>query len=191
MKSFLKFAFVFLILAASLAAQSQQDMLKQTMAAEPPFKLEIGFDLGHPRTGAPHEHSVVSGTAMSLGIRKTNITDHPIMKRSQTGGSYGYDFEVRDSNGNRVGPRYPNKHTYYAGGAGDIVLGTKDMVLQPGESVVDIIPLASWFDIRKPGDYTVQASAHVSDDPKSDVVKSNIITITVKPEPTTSESRQR
>jgi hypothetical protein len=53
--------------------------------------------------------------------------------------------------------------------------------MQPGENKIDFIPLGNELDMSKPGTYTIQASAHVFDDPKSDVVKSNIITITVVP----------
>jgi hypothetical protein len=41
-----------------------------------------------------------------------------------------------------------------------------------------------------PGIYTVQASAHISDDPNSGVVKSNIITITVLPADNTPPAKQ-
>jgi hypothetical protein len=40
--------------------------------------------------------------------------------------------------------------------------------------------------MSKPGTYAIQASAHISDDPKSSVVKSNIVTVTVQ-EPDSSD----
>jgi hypothetical protein len=55
------------------------------------------------------------------------------------------------------------------------------MVLRPGESKIDYAQVSDWYDMTKPGTYTIQVSAHVTNDPKSDVVKSNIITVTVLP----------
>jgi hypothetical protein len=37
------------------------------------------------------------------------------------------------------------------------------------------------YDLSQPGDYTIQLSRAVSDDPKNGVVKSNVITVTVTP----------
>lgn len=185
----MKIAYAFLVIATSLAAFGQADVSKQTVTANPPFTLLIGQGATNPPDKNAPDHYAVSGVAMSLPIRKTNITDHEIMKRSHAGGAYGYDINVRNSSGERVGPRHPNEVMLRGGDKGGFQLGAKDMVLQPGESVTDFVPLASWFDIREPGDYTVQVSAHISDDPKSYVVKSNIITITVRPEPEHAEPK--
>ena len=111
------------------------------------------------------------------------------MKRSHAGGNFGYHFDVRDSSGNLVGPRHPDEVMLGGGDKGGFRPGTKDMVLQPGESLIEFVPLASWYDLNHPGDYTIQISAHVSDDPKSDVVKSNIITVTVMPKPENEEPK--
>lgn len=88
-------------------------------------------------------------------------------------------FDIHDSNGN---PAPPHKRTdkWIKGGGSGMVRG-KDMLLQPGESMSDYIPVGSWFDLSKPGTYTIQVSSHVSDDPNSEIVKSNILTITVLP----------
>ena len=104
------------------------------------------------------------------------------MKRSHAGIYYGYDFEVRDSSGNLVGPRHPNELMLKSGDKGGIISGVND-VLRPGESYIDFFPIASRFNMTNPGVYTIQVSAHVSDDPNSDVAKSNILTVTVEPEP--------
>jgi hypothetical protein len=80
-----------------------------------------------------------------------------------------------------VGPRKPNEVKLKGGDKGGVLQGTKDMVLQPGKSEIDYVPLASWYDMSQPGQYTIHVSAHITNDPKSDVVKSNIITVTVLP----------
>jgi len=66
-----------------------------------------------------------------------------------------YDYEVRDSNGNPVGPPKKSSDQLEPGdGSGVLIIGTKDMVLQPGESRIDYVPLESWFEISRPGTYT-------------------------------------
>jgi len=43
--------------------------------------------------------------------------------------------------------------------------------------------------MSQPGTYTIQVSAHTSNDPKSEVVKSNIITVTVLPKPESDDPK--
>lgn len=69
----------------------------------------------------------------------------------------------------------------FKGGGPGHLIGTKDNVLQPSESNIDRGDVSQAFDMSKPGTYTIQLSQHVANDPKSDVVKSNIVTITVLP----------
>ncbi len=178
----------FLMMCVSLSAFSQADSSKQTVAANPPFTLTISCSSNPSDENTP-EHFAVSGVAMSVRVRKTNITDREIIKISHAGGDYGYYFDVRGSSGNRVGPRRPNEVMLKGGDKGGFRSGAKDVVLKPSESYIDYFPLASWFDMTQPGDYTIQVWAHISDDPKSDVVKSNIITVTVLPEPEHAEPK--
>ncbi len=184
----MQIVFAILMIGTSLTVFSQADLSKQTVASHPPFTLTISCNQQNPDVENTTDHVVVSGVAMSVRVRKTNITDHEIMKRSHAGHYYGYDFEVRDSSGNLVGPRHPNELMLKGGDKGGIVSGVND-VLRPGESYIDFFPVASRFNMTKPGVYTIQVSAHVSDDPKSDVVKSNILTVTVEPEPEHPEPR--
>ena len=167
-----------LLAGASVVACGQSDFSKQTIAVNPPFTLTISYNQQNPNIENTANQIVKGDLWVSLRIRKTNITDHEIIKRSDAGGSFGYDYDVRDSNGNLVGPKQSNNVETISGGE-ERLRGTKDMVLQPGESKIDYVPLASWFDMSKPGIYTIQVSAHITNDPASDVVKSNIITITV------------
>jgi len=112
---------------------------------------------------------------------------------SDAPGASGYMFDVRDGNGNLVEYRkrkdLTDGMTMFSGGENRMA-GTKDMVLQPGESKINFEPLSNSYEMDKPGTYTIQVSEHISNDPASDVVKSNIITITVVPrDPPADESK--
>jgi len=176
----MKIIYALLLLAgASIAASGQSEFSKQTEAVNPPFKLTIAAYQSNFDEENTNDQVMKGG--FGFRIRKTNISDREIIKMSHGGGSYGYYFEVRDSSGNLVGPRKPNEVKLQGDDRGAAASGTKDMMLQPGESKVDFLPLSTWFDMNAPGTYTIQALAHLTDDPKSDVVKSNIITITLLP----------
>ena len=89
-------------------------------------------------------------------------------------------------------PRKPRMN-FIGGGPGHLI-GTKDNVLQPGESNIDRDDVSQAFDMSNPGTSTIQLWQHVANDPKSDVVGSNIITVTVlpvgaKPSPESKQSR--
>lgn len=171
---------VFLILGVSLAVSGQSKISKQTQAVNPQFTLIIAAYQSSFNEENIAEQIMKDGSTISLRIRKTNTSGHEIMKTSRAGSGYGYDYEVRDSSGKLVGPRRPNEERMIGGGRGGILSCEKCNVLKPGESKIDFVSLAE-FDMSEPGTYTIQASTHISDDPASDVVKSNIITITVLP----------
>ncbi len=178
----MQIVFAILMIGTSLTVLSQADLSKQTVVSHPPFTLTISYDQQNPNIENTADQIVKGNQWVSFRVRKTNITDHEILKRSQAGHYYGYDFAVRDSSGNPVGPKHPNELMLKSGDKGGIVSGVNE-VLRPGESEIDFFPVASRFNMTKPGVYTIQVSAHVSDDPTSDVVKSNILTVTVEPEP--------
>ena len=173
-----------LLVAASVAASGQSDFSKQTEAVNPPFKLEITANREKEHSDVWDfikcaETSVGDGSMAMVAIRKTNVSDHEISKSSRAGTHSSYYVDVHDSNGNSVGLRKPNEVRMIGDDHGGHLLGTKDNLLQPGESMIDQEHVGKWLDMSTPGTYTIQVSAHISDDPKSDVVKSNIITITV------------
>lgn len=179
---------LFLLAGASIAASGQSEFSKQTVAVNPPFTLTVAAYQSNFNEENTNDQVIKGG--FWLRIRKTNISDDEIIKRSHAGGSYGYYFEVRDSTGSLVGPRKPNEVKLKGDDRGAAASGTKDMMLQPGESKVDFLPLYSWFNMSAPGTYTIQALAHLTDDPASDVVKSNVLTITlVAPDPPAEEAK--
>jgi hypothetical protein len=182
----MKIIYTLFIFGLSLTASGQSEFSKQTVAADPPFKLEITANLekGHSENWdfANSAQTVVKASSMIVvAIRKTNISNYEIDKSTHAEGFYGYYYDVRDSRGNLVGPRKPNEVKLKGDGRGGHLIGTKDNVLQPGESMIGRERVDDGYDLGKPGTYTIQISQHVSNDPASEVVKSNIITVTVLP----------
>jgi hypothetical protein len=173
-----------MLIAASAAAFAQSDSSIFSLATDPPFRLTIDCRLSmHPED--PLERVVVSSEGSTVCVKKTNISDHEITETPRMRVPSAFKLDVRDSDGIKVGLRHSDRVD--GDGRGVIVLGSPATLLQPNESRMEVIPLANLFDIRKPGDYTIQVWAHVSDDPKSDIVKSNIITVTVLPPPPQAE----
>lgn len=62
-----------------------------------------------------------------------------------------------------------------------IVTAASSLVVQAKAAIVASAPLSDWFVMSEPEMYTVQASEKLSDDPRSEVIKSNRITISVLP----------
>lgn len=146
-----------------------------------PFALTIGVNSTDPSQDDTADKTVsVAKSGVTVRVRKTNITDQEIPKLGSDDGPFGCIFDVRDSNGNPTPPHKPTSQNTQGGGPVPII-GTKDMVLQPGESTIDFAPVSEWFDLSKPGTYTIQVLQHVSSGPNSAVVKSNQITVTVTP----------
>lgn len=152
-------------------------------ATAQPFTLEITSNLeeGHSNRwdfANTTDKDIRSGSMVVVAIRKINRSDHEIPRRSFDGGVYRY--EVRDSSGNLLKPKRAGQQNFISRNPG-LLRGSKDTVLQPGQIIVASAPLGDWFDMSEPGTYTLQASEHVSDDPDSQVIKSNTITIHVLP----------
>ena len=183
-----------LLVGASIAASGQSELSKQTEVVNPPFKLEITANRNKEHSEVWDfincaETNVRDGSMVVVAIRKTNISDHEINKLTHAGPHSSYYIDVHDSNGNLVGLRKPNEVRMVGDDHGGNLSGTKDNVLQPGESMIDHDLVGRWLAMSAPGTYTIQVSAHISDDPKSDVVKSNILTVTVEREPEHSEPK--
>jgi hypothetical protein len=167
-----------LLLGASSAIFGQSDLSKQPHAVNPPFKLEITANLEKEHSNVwdfvnSAETTVTDGSMVVIAIRKTNISDHEIGKSTYAGSHSSYYIDVHDSNGNPVGLRKPNEVKVRRDDHGGHLLGAKDNVLRPGESMIDRDRVDKWLNMSAPGTYTVQVSEHISNDSASDVVKSN------------------
>ena len=186
----MKIIFALMLLAsAGVNANSQSTPVAQSEPANPPFTLTISYNQQNPNLETVSGHVVRAGAWVAFRIRKTNITDHEIIKLSDAPGAFGYMYDVRDGSGNVVEFKKHEGLMMTSDGENRIS-GTKDMVLQPGESKSNFESLESLYEIDKPGTYTIQVSEHVSNDPASEVVKSNIITVTVvAPDPPADEAK--
>jgi len=166
----------------SVITSTQFAITQEASMPKPPFKLEIsgrrdsndpsGWDFAN-NAGI----TLRAGSMFEFCIRKTNVSDHEIDKWSAGGPT----LDLLDSSGHPVKRREPNPSRAITGGGPDMLVGTKDNKLQPGETRMQWSPLSSDLDISQPGTYTVQESEHVTNDPASPVIKSNIITFTVLP----------
>jgi hypothetical protein len=167
-----------LLLAVCLVGAGESAVSGQTDNPELPFTLTASVNARNPSQDDRGDKTVRVGSGVTVRIRKTNTTDQEIPKLGPENGPSGYNFDVRDENGNLIAQQNPT--TQWAKGGGPApVLGTKDLVLQPGESKIDYMPLSRWYDLSKPGRYTIQVSERVSNVPGSAVVKSNTVTITI------------
>jgi hypothetical protein len=177
----MKIIYAVLLLAYfSVASLSEAQAPVQTGNAKQPFTLEISANLDKDHSNKwdfvnSAETTVKAGSMIVLAIRKTNISDREIDKWTAP----GQHSEVRDDGGNLLKPRPLDLSRPMASGGEGMLRGTKDVVLQPGESKIHDGQLSSGYDLTQPGTYTVQVSEHISNDPASPVVKSNVITITV------------
>lgn len=152
----------------------------QTETPKPPFTLTISINPSNPTQDDTGDKTVSVRAGVTVRIRKTNVIAHEIPKQGPDNGPFQCIFEVRDSNGNPA-PLHKETGQQFLGGGPVPLFGTKDMVLQPGESKIDFAPVSEWYDLSKPGTYTIEVSQHVSSSPNSAVVRSNKITVTIKP----------
>ncbi len=164
--------FIPLLLAGvSVAVPNQSEAEKQV---KPPFSITIS-------TETP---TVKAGSGLSIKISITNTSNHDINATSAYFmGPYafmdaGYDEEVRDSKGNLAKSKQPPMP-----GADDPVVidSVRIKILKPGETTGSITGVSPDYDISQPGEYFIQLSKRISDNPKDGVVKSNKITVTVTP----------
>jgi hypothetical protein len=144
-----------------------------------PFVLNISVENLGSQTG-DDRYRVTAGSDIFIKVHLTNISRHNLAlgydSDSRTNVTLSHTYEVRDSSG-RVAQKRPINHPEIVTGH-----GWPARILKPHESM-DITGdfISRLYDLSQPGDYTIQLSRAVSDDPKNGVVKSNVITVTVTP----------
>jgi hypothetical protein len=172
----MKIIFASLLLAGtSVLATSQTTVSEQTGDVRPPFTLTISHDQTNPDLETTADPIVKAGHWVAFRIRKTNNSDQEIPVRPH---GCLLQYDVRDSSGNPVAH---TKSNVMSGSTRVMRSAGQPEMLQHGESKIIFEAVSSWYEMDKPGTYVVQVSQCVSDDPTSDVVKSNILTITVVP----------
>lgn len=128
--------------------------------------------------------TIKSGQAFNLHIRLTNLSDHPLDTPAAWMGAFDvvYGFDIRDSTGGLLTWHPP--HT---------VIGIDSMqpgTLEPRQSKDEEVVITKFYDLTKPGTYTLQAKRYIAmenpsngEGPKVDrtkgEIKSNVITIAV------------
>jgi hypothetical protein len=167
----MKALFIPLLLAGiSVAVPNQSDGANQV---KPPFSITIS-------TETP---TVKAGAEVSIKVRITNASNHDINASSayyrgvDGGMDASYDEEVRDSKGNLAKRKQSSEPESEVPLTGSIRLRT----LKPGESADAVTGVSQQYDMSRPGQYGIQLSRRISDNPKDGVVKSNKITVTVTP----------
>ena len=128
------------------------------------------------------ENPVKAGSEVKVDITLQNSYNRAIHVHLSLA-EMEYTFEVRDDQ-NRIPPE-----TEYARKAKGRGYFSNDQILylQPGESLPkDLLVLTKFYDMSRPGKYTVQVSRAVPKELGGGTVKSNTLTITVvepTPEP--------
>jgi hypothetical protein len=120
--------------------------------------------------------SVKSGLPIRINFQLTNNTTHGI--KPGWGGQdslgpvdYLDTFDVRDAQGRPLQRRKPNPN--------GPLLGNLVVDLDPGTTRNYGQDFSRWYDMSKPGAYTIQATRPFSEGGKKGVVTSNKLTITV------------
>jgi hypothetical protein len=143
-----------------------------TQTSTPPFALTLEAE----------ENPVKAGSEVKVDITLQNSSNRAIHVHLSLA-EMEYTFEVRDGQ-NRIPPE-----TEYARKAKGRGYFSNDQIfyLQPGESLPkDLLVLTRFYDMSRPGKYTVQVSRAVPKELGGGTVKSNTLTITVvepTPEP--------
>jgi hypothetical protein len=176
MRGIMKIVFASLLLAGVSVVTSGQDAIPgETESAKPPFTLTISLNQANPNLEATAAQAVKVGSWVAFRIRKTNISDEEIAVRPQ---GRPLQYDVRDSSGNPVARR---KSKDMQGSVHGVQPAGLPEMVQPGESKIIFEAVSSWYEMDRPGTYVIQVSECISDDPASDAVKSNRITVTVLP----------
>lgn len=120
--------------------------------------------------------TVKAGAQVRLTVRLTNTHDRKINLGTESfvHGEVDarFQYDCRDAAGRSVSRNYPN-----LGSMGDRPM----IILKPGESHKEEINLLTACDLSKPGQYQIQLSRALPEDPQQQMVKSNKITVNVSP----------
>lgn len=131
-----------------------------------PFSIEISAPT------AP----VKAGSDVYLKVRLINTSNREVVLGDEVtqwmGADPRYGYQCHDSGGKAVNRSYP-----VVGSLGDHPVAT----LKPGEKYEHSVRVSSACDLTRPGKYRIQLSRSDPSDSKRVIVRSNEITVTVKP----------
>lgn len=176
MKPFLSVPIFILIGSQAVLAPCRGISRLDENPPKPPFSISIS---ARPTV-------VVSGKRFTIFIHLTNVSEHNIDAPSAWMGTFDavYFFDIRNSAG------VPLKMSI-----SPMIDGVHHMdsrILGPGQSVDESVGIEDFFDMSKPGSYTIQVWRYIdvenpqgevgpNQDVKKGKVASNTITITVIP----------
>ena len=124
--------------------------------------------------------SVQSGSDVHIKISMKNLSNHDLdcTRGYSNGLDRVYEYDVRDSSGKTM-EILTKKHPEI----GQTFSPGPECALKPGESIDSGGVISTFYDMTQAGEYTIQVSRRVSNNPKDGVVKSNKITIAISPGP--------
>jgi len=121
---------------------------------------------------------VKSGSDVWVEVRWTNTSDSELNANryidSLSGRDFAYLLDVRDSAGHALS-RIPDKSPVRP------VFDAQFATLKPQETIANNINLSKLYNLSRAGKYTIQVSRRIPESPRGDIVKSNVVTITVTP----------
>jgi hypothetical protein len=137
--------------------------------AQQPSNAELALRISAPQS------TVKVGSDVYIKIEMTNISDHPVDCSSYivSGTDRRFRVDVIDADDNSM--KKKDIHPEMAPGS------FASCMLDPGQSVSRDDRISWANDLTRPGVYTIQVARVVGRDEKNGLVKSNKITVTVKP----------
>jgi hypothetical protein len=152
-----------LLIAGGVAALINAAQSTPPKQSEQPFSITI----------TPLSDQVKAGAEVYVKVRLTNTSQREIGPRGifyAQGLDTSFSYACHDASGKSVA-----KEFFAIGSLGEIP------ALHPGESRDETTLISNACDLRKPGKYQIQLSRADVVDPKRQIVKSNMITVTVVP----------
>ena len=115
--------------------------------------------------------TIKSGSNVRIDITiKSNSSERMTLRDNRLGPQEA-GISIWDSSGNQLPPRDEFK-SYFT-------LSRFGMIIDPGKSIIESVDLNRWFDLTKPGQYTVQAKKRIPG--SKSFVESNKLIITLVP----------
>lgn len=158
-----------ILLVLLLLATPGTIALGQEPAAKQPFTIVISTD----------DLVVKAGSRVLINLQMTNTSNHDLWPGWGGQDNLGVtdvadQIDVRDSHGRQLEKKKRDPRI----GRG---LGPPTFAMKPGETNGYSQDYSRWYDLTRPGKYTIQVLRPFSENGKKGVVKSNVLTITITP----------
>lgn len=127
-------------------------------------------------TITPAEQTATAGAIIKVKAKLTNLTDH-VITFFDTNSDCDYLTEVRGDSGNPAPETAYKRQLQCSDKSGD----SRNILvsLKPREAIGEEILVSRLYELRRPGNYTVQVSRRVPKGVGKGPIKSNVVTITV------------